>query len=272
MMKDEFDLSQMRSRKNPYPTLIGKPKASIKRRIISLSILVLTPILIFSCHYRIKHELPFFATPLVNQLALFCVIGISIFVAGLAFWAIAFKYPKPKETRGGKYLAATLFALMVAFFCMIFGKMAINGLLELITLQLGSSKTQPFDIQASVVNNPYYHKIISVPSGKTHRTVIDPSSLVITPTFIINHHRYALPKICFTGSLPANVSSHVFSITGKESILGFACTKDCHINHYITITSKDATPNSTAVCDSLYHEAPNVIQKSDVTPPMNPYI
>lgn len=156
-----------------------------------------------------------------------------------------------------RYLNAILYIVIFLFFLMIFQfvmSMLINDLQSrIIKYSLNEKIEKPVYLQAMVISNPDYQKKISIPNGKSHKSIIDPAPYKIYAKIIVDHISYQLDTHCFLEDQPVLLKNRNYFLKGYDSFLGFKCVENCTLNYqFETANDQKLSRKVLDRCKTIY--------------------
>lgn len=242
-----------------------------KRRDYSfLKLLMVIPVIFVGLcahFFMMDQDLPFLGNSVSDFLVIACtfISFILIFV-----FSIRLMSRNDKAARSGiNYQRQSLFKNIVSIFFIIVFSLIIAALntfllhsvykstLGYITT-LGALKQQTVQLQANIIKNPEFEKVIAVPAHKGNRNIVEPSTYKIFPVIWIQDEKHEIPVHCYIGNEVPQLKSTQFNMMARQSFMGFLCIEHCSLSEQFKTPSSDTiAPDQLLECNELYKKQPS---------------
>lgn len=136
--------------------------------------------------------------------------------------------------------------------------MLINDLQSrIIKYSINEKIEKPVHLQAMIISNPDYQQKISIPQGKSHRSIIDPAPYKIYAKITIDGISYQLDTHCSLEHQSVLLKNDNYSLKGYDSFLGFKCMENCTLNYqFETVNHQKITNKTFDKCKIIYRDQP----------------
>lgn len=239
-----------------------------------LKLFLLVPVIVLGLRahfFMMRQDLPFLGNVLSDFLIMACAV-LSFIVIFILLIRMMYRHEKAARSRMS-YQRQGLFKDLSSTFSMGLGALLIAILSAFILYFIYKSmlgyittfaplKQKTVLVQANIIKNPEFGKIITVPANKATRDIVEPASYKIYATLYINDKQHMLPEHCYTGNEAPQLAVNHFQLIGHQSVFGLVCEENCTLNRlFKTASGQPITPEQLLDCETLYDQQP--LAKSD---------